>query len=251
MARLAKEEEQVVRQAEKFNAEMNFEELNGYPTLGARVSRGADWKWGMQDGGAHGTVVKHLRGGVIIVHWDYGYMNSYRHGAEGAFDLKVANENPDGARFILPGEHIKIGVRVQRGSDWQYGDEDGGENSIGSVYYIKHEAYYNVRVRWSNGQRGVYRYSGGVYELHIIIPGTALSISPANLVTYTQRIERDMEHTRTPKTPMEMKRLGELQAEFVQIAAKPKITPRTGPLPSTDPETGFMGSEATQVPVIC
>ncbi|XP_006818404.1 uncharacterized protein LOC100370217 [Saccoglossus kowalevskii] len=232
MPRLDKDNERAIRQLESYNADRNFEEFPRYPTLGARVSRGVDWKWDMQDGGAHGTVVKHLQGGVIVVYWDYGYMNSYRFGAEDAFDLKAVDENPEGARFIMPGEHIKIGIRVQRGDDWEYGLEDGGVGSIGAVYYIKHEAYFNVRVRWSNGQRGVYRYSSGKYDLKILIPGVPMQTTPTKFVEYTTRINKDIERTRTPKSPLELKRLGPRQTNFVQMGVKPKITPIAGPPPS-------------------
>ncbi|PIO35906.1 hypothetical protein AB205_0131630, partial [Aquarana catesbeiana] len=63
-----------------------------YMVPGARVIRGIDWKWRDQDGSAQGegTVTGELHNGWIDVIWDAGGSNSYRMGAEGKFDLKLA-----------------------------------------------------------------------------------------------------------------------------------------------------------------
>ena len=61
---------------------------------GARVTRGLDWKWGDQDGPggppAEGTITGEIHNGWIDVAWDHGSSNSYRMGAEGKYDLKLA-----------------------------------------------------------------------------------------------------------------------------------------------------------------
>eukprot|EP00095_Tigriopus_kingsejongensis_P011031 maker-scaffold109_size355148-snap-gene-1.26 protein:Tk11031 transcript:maker-scaffold109_size355148-snap-gene-1.26-mRNA-1 annotation:"e3 ubiquitin-protein ligase hectd1" len=64
--------------------------------IGARVMRGLDWKWRDQDGtpSAEGSVTGELHNGWIDVTWDHGGSNSYRMGAEGKFDLKLAS-GPD------------------------------------------------------------------------------------------------------------------------------------------------------------
>lgn len=61
-------------------------------TVGARVIRGIDWKWRDQDGSpaGEGTVTGELHSGWIDVSWDHGGSNSYRMGAEGKYDLKLA-----------------------------------------------------------------------------------------------------------------------------------------------------------------
>ncbi|XP_069008939.1 E3 ubiquitin-protein ligase HECTD1 isoform X2 [Embiotoca jacksoni] len=63
-----------------------------YIVPGARVVRGIDWKWRDQDGnpGGEGTVTGEAHNGWIDVTWDAGGSNSYRMGAEGKFDLKLA-----------------------------------------------------------------------------------------------------------------------------------------------------------------
>ena len=82
-------------------------------TVGTRVVRGVDWKWRDQDGrppGA-GTVIGEVRNGNhshiqrspdhqtvncvgwIEVQWDHGGANSYRMGAEGKYDLQLADDS--------------------------------------------------------------------------------------------------------------------------------------------------------------
>ncbi|XP_067621577.1 E3 ubiquitin-protein ligase Ufd4 isoform X2 [Eurosta solidaginis] len=60
-------------------------------TTGARVVRGVDWRWDDQDGCCEGTVTGEIHNGWIDVKWDHGGRNSYRMGAEGKYDLKLAN----------------------------------------------------------------------------------------------------------------------------------------------------------------
>lgn len=61
-------------------------------TTGARVVRGVDWRWEDQDSnGGEGTVTGEIHNGWIDVKWDHGVRNSYRMGAEGKYDLKLAN----------------------------------------------------------------------------------------------------------------------------------------------------------------
>ncbi|XP_050310432.1 E3 ubiquitin-protein ligase Ufd4 [Anthonomus grandis grandis] len=67
-------------------------QLLKFMTVGARVVRGVDWKWRDQDGNppGEGTVTGELHSGWIDVTWDHGGSNSYRMGAEGKYDLKLA-----------------------------------------------------------------------------------------------------------------------------------------------------------------
>lgn len=64
-----------------------------YITTGARVVRGVDWRWDDQDGtpAGEGVVTGEIHNGWIDVKWDHGVRNSYRMGAEGKFDLRLAN----------------------------------------------------------------------------------------------------------------------------------------------------------------
>lgn len=62
-------------------------------TTGARVTRGVDWRWDDQDGvpPGEGVVTGEIHNGWIDVKWEHGVRNSYRMGAEGKFDLRLAN----------------------------------------------------------------------------------------------------------------------------------------------------------------
>jgi hypothetical protein len=46
---------------------IGFEEQGGLPSIGSRVVRGKDWKWGDQDGNAPGTVVGHKQKGIQLL----------------------------------------------------------------------------------------------------------------------------------------------------------------------------------------
>ncbi len=61
--------------------------------IGTRVVRGADWKWGDQDGPSpcEGTVISDLGSDCWIrVRWDTGAINSYRMAKDGMYDLALA-----------------------------------------------------------------------------------------------------------------------------------------------------------------
>lgn len=63
-------------------------------TIGTRVVRGPDWKWGDQDGPppGEGRIIGELgEDGWIRVQWDNGSANSYRMGKEGKYDLRLAD----------------------------------------------------------------------------------------------------------------------------------------------------------------
>lgn len=58
------------------------------PAVGARVSRGPDWKWGEQDKSGPGTIVHDPDNGWVEVEWPDKTKNAYRFGAEGKIDLR-------------------------------------------------------------------------------------------------------------------------------------------------------------------
>ena len=74
-------------------------------SVGLRVVRGPDWKWGNQDDGdGHlGTVVGIGRQGsttspdkTVVIQWDCGTRTNYRVGYQGAFDLLLYDNAPAG-----------------------------------------------------------------------------------------------------------------------------------------------------------
>uniref|UniRef100_A0A672R8I2 E3 ubiquitin-protein ligase MIB2 n=1 Tax=Sinocyclocheilus grahami TaxID=75366 RepID=A0A672R8I2_SINGR len=157
--------------------------------VGMRVVRGLDWKWGNQDEGeGHmGTVVEIGRQGstttpdkTVVVQWDSGTRTNYRTGYQSAYDLLLYDNAQIGetssssaadmrwlsltprqnlSRIILKG--IFQGVKVVRGPDWDWGNQDGGEGKVGKVVDIRgwdQESGRSVAsVTWSSGTTNVYR----------------------------------------------------------------------------------------------
>ncbi|XP_013416937.1 uncharacterized protein LOC106178346 [Lingula anatina] len=133
--------------------------------IGTRVVRGPDWKWENQDGDGPGTVVGYGKGSWVWVHWDYtDHENIYRYGGpECAYDVWIFEE----AKKMDEGKLIDVGVRVKRGPDWRYGDQDGGNGTIGIV--VKVEENGKVKVRWPNRKNCIYRFGyDGKFDLTIV-----------------------------------------------------------------------------------
>uniref|UniRef100_A0A182PD90 E3 ubiquitin-protein ligase n=1 Tax=Anopheles epiroticus TaxID=199890 RepID=A0A182PD90_9DIPT len=94
-----------------------------YITDGARVVRGVDWHWDDQDGNppGEGTVIAEIHNGWIDVKWDHGMRNSYRMGAEGKYDLKLANvEGLMAGSYELNSVGIAVGVGGGGGNNNQF-----------------------------------------------------------------------------------------------------------------------------------
>ncbi len=76
---------------------------------------------------------------------------------------------------------ILPGLRVVRGPDWKWGDQDGGEGSVGSVVDLRVEGEaaedgktlgQAVVVGWDTGNRSNYRCGvEGKYDLRILDSG--------------------------------------------------------------------------------
>ncbi|XP_049940581.1 E3 ubiquitin-protein ligase Ufd4 isoform X3 [Schistocerca serialis cubense] len=94
LGKAAKEAEASLRRQRRLLRTQVLKQL----VVGARVARGLDWKWRDQDGSppGEGTVTGELHNGWIDVTWDHGGSNSYRMGAEGKYDLRLAG-TPSGA----------------------------------------------------------------------------------------------------------------------------------------------------------
>ena len=67
---------------------------------------------------------------------------------------------------------VEVGLRVVRGPDWQWGDQDGGEGHVGTVVEVGEVSNDNGRpvvVQWDCGQRCRYRCGvGGKYDLRVL-----------------------------------------------------------------------------------
>lgn len=97
-------------------------------TIGRRIRRGKDWRWGDQDHNGEGKIVPGSPApGWVRVEWDGGGQNAYRAGADGAYDLEYVEEGSGTTARSVDGVLVnkstcKVGLRVQRGPDWEWGE---------------------------------------------------------------------------------------------------------------------------------
>ncbi|XP_012287916.1 E3 ubiquitin-protein ligase HERC2 [Orussus abietinus] len=112
--------EDAVHMSKPQTVQLSGIELAALMKIGTRVVRGADWKWGDQDGSppGEGSVIGELgEDGWIRVQWDNGTTNSYRMGKEGKYDLKLAEPPPppdsdtDSETSVNGGKSDKNGVK--------------------------------------------------------------------------------------------------------------------------------------------
>ena len=63
----------------------------------------------------------------------------------------------------------QVGLRVVRGPDWRWGDQDGGEGGLGTVAELEGEAVGGrAMILWDNGYRSGYKCGAeGKYELTV------------------------------------------------------------------------------------
>ncbi|XP_065332241.1 E3 ubiquitin-protein ligase HECTD1 isoform X2 [Cloeon dipterum] len=103
-------------------------------SVGARVVRGLDWKWRDQDGSppGEGTVTGELHNGWIDVTWDHGGSNSYRMGAEGKYDLRLASD-PEALASKKKSDNNKSSVLTSRKSSSTPSLPEATTDSKGSV----------------------------------------------------------------------------------------------------------------------
>ncbi|MBN2875798.1 MAG: hypothetical protein JXM71_11945, partial [Spirochaetales bacterium] len=145
-------------------------------TVGTRVVRGKDWKWSDQDGGPGklGTIIEAPSGGWVRVKWDNGHENSYR--VESSFDLAAA---PSGAvaGAIVTKDIAKVGLRVVRGKDWKWEDQDGGPGKLGTIKTEPSSTGW-VRVLWDNGHENSYRVESA-FDLAVASSG-GLVVMPSS-----------------------------------------------------------------------
>jgi len=80
-----------------------------------------------------------------------------------------ASEETDGRAGQA--KSVSVAMRIERGPDWKWGDQDGGPNAKGMVTAVgpaeggPSDGW--VRIRWDNGHVNVYRWGadGGKYDL--------------------------------------------------------------------------------------
>eukprot|EP00930_Biecheleria_cincta_P082254 TRINITY_DN72016_c0_g1_i1.p1 TRINITY_DN72016_c0_g1~~TRINITY_DN72016_c0_g1_i1.p1 ORF type:complete len:429 (+),score=34.31 TRINITY_DN72016_c0_g1_i1:90-1376(+) len=177
--------------------------------IGLTVHRGPDWRWGNQDGGTGsiGVVVSPAREGWCNVRWPSSHENGYRVGVQGAFDLRVSSASPsEGRRHsklidqsrgpasakdlrlprlastskgVVAAHDARIGLAVQRGPHWQWGNQDGGVGSVGIIVTTEKTGWCTVR--WPSGCENGYRVGvAGRYDLEFAVLGPSFRVTPAS-----------------------------------------------------------------------
>eukprot|EP00741_Cyanophora_paradoxa_P009910 tig00000157_g9600.t1 len=106
--------------------------------IGATVTRGKDWKWGNQDGGAGSRgVIRQADSsdGWVRVQWANGGRNGYRWGAESSYDLAVVQLGGAAAPASAPlaaDEALQfVGKYEQRGNSVSLGPKNAARCSSG------------------------------------------------------------------------------------------------------------------------
>lgn len=60
---------------------------------------------------------------------------------------------------------VTDGMKVRRGPDWDWSDQDGGVGKVGTIDGTTRSWWI---VRWPNGARFGYRYDGGCKQLEVV-----------------------------------------------------------------------------------
>lgn len=131
LAMIKRDSEQRAQGGATAGLDSSITETKEMHPIGSRVRRGPDWRWDNQDDNLPGTVVAHKARGYLTVEWDNGNRGKYRYGAEnGAKDVRMVDE----PRMLPPGMMVALGVRARRGTDWEWGPQDGGEKGVQGSY---------------------------------------------------------------------------------------------------------------------
>ncbi|GIQ80417.1 hypothetical protein KIPB_001214, partial [Kipferlia bialata] len=127
------------------------------------VSRGPDWQWSDQDGASGQGVVQgecQDKQGWVNVRWESGETNSYRAGYQHRYDLVYS----DGCvTRTIDWDHIRCGLYVERGTDWEWENQDGGAGSKGLLLRRDQERGW-AWVQW--GKESINRYRVGHESKH-------------------------------------------------------------------------------------
>ncbi|XP_052701639.1 uncharacterized protein LOC128178484 [Crassostrea angulata] len=154
---------------DNIESDLHGERDSRLPPIGTRVRRGPKWSYFGQDSEACGTIVGHRTVyHNVSVEWDTSMVFPYHYdtGGDDQASHVVVCDDP---RILLQREKIAVGCLVQRGPDWKWFDQDGGEGNIGSVYRVKDDK--TVHVRWPNGKKSNYRFGyDGNYDVSLCDP---------------------------------------------------------------------------------
>ncbi|XP_017066913.1 probable E3 ubiquitin-protein ligase HERC2 [Drosophila eugracilis] len=112
-------EDSVLKQKSS-KAQLSGPDLAKLMKIGTRIVRGADWKWGDQDGNppGEGRIISEVgEDGWVRVEWYTGATNSYRMGKEGQYDLQLADSALNVASPTEPEREDVSGSEASPSSD--------------------------------------------------------------------------------------------------------------------------------------
>ncbi|XP_011451253.3 uncharacterized protein [Magallana gigas] len=139
-----------------------------FPPIGTRVRRGPCWPFSNQDSCMPGTVIGYRNGySNLLVEWDTSMVFPYHFDKYGFH--QISNVEVCDVPRVLQTEKIAVGCLVQRGPDWKWFDQDGGNDNIGTVYKVKRDN--TIFVQWFNGTKGNYRFGyDNKYDVKVCNP---------------------------------------------------------------------------------
>lgn len=122
-----------------------------------------------------GTIIEaNTTSGMIPVLWDTGSIGCSSWGLDGKIDLEITTKPKPKFSALKFGPVPPVGTIVQRGPDWEWNDEDGGEGKRGKV---SGNAPGWVRVQWDNKRERTYKW-GAAGKLEIMVVNDGRKIRP-------------------------------------------------------------------------
>lgn len=87
--------------------------------------------------------------------------------------------------------NLKIGDRVVRGPDWEYGEQDSFNGNIGTILHDTDNSKGWLRVKWDyTNVTNTYRYYIGCYDIILYNPNP--NLNPKNIKI--DLLEKRLEH---------------------------------------------------------
>ena len=85
-------------------------------------------------------------------------------------------ETPGEVPYMTMADTVQLGLRVVRGPDWEWGDQDGGEGHVGTVVEVGDQDSANqprsAIIQWDSGERSRYRCGlDEKYDLRVLDNG--------------------------------------------------------------------------------
>lgn len=100
-------------------------------------------------------------------------------------------EQQNNRQIPVTKENARVGMKVVRGKDWDWGNQDGGEGSKGTITDIRQSGW--VTVKWSETKPDSYRIGNeGKYDLYIA-PGESSTNKSINSQTKTSQKQTSYE----------------------------------------------------------